>query len=103
MEYILPEKEGGIFFSRGQSTYCTDRTSTSLSKTALLQLDFPAFLRERTRATKTRGEAIAIRVPTNAIALTSFFATVNLSGASRNYIMAILSNIASKRTCKIHP
>ena len=48
------------------------------SETALLQLNFPAFLRDSTRAAAPQREAIANRVSTNAIALTNFLASVNL-------------------------
>ncbi len=52
--------------------------TTSVFEAALLQLDFPAFLRERTRAATPCGEAIGVNVPTNAIALTSLGASGNL-------------------------
>ena len=68
MEYILPE-------TRSEST---DKPS-SLLKTSLFQLDFPAFLRGRTRFTEARAEAIATRVATNAIALTNFGLILHLS------------------------
>jgi hypothetical protein len=51
-------------------------------ETALLQLDFPSFLRERTRAAKKPNETVAIHVPTNAIALASVGASCNLDGGS---------------------
>jgi hypothetical protein len=52
---------------------------TSLSlKAALLQLDFPAFLRESARAAAPRTKAIAKCGPTNAIALTDFLASAEL-------------------------
>jgi hypothetical protein len=53
-------------------------TSLSESVAALLQLDFPAFLREGTRAATPCGEAIGINVPTNVIALTGLGASGNL-------------------------
>jgi len=51
---------------------------TSLSKAALLQLDFPAFLRESARAAAPQGKAIAKRGPTNGIAFTDFLASAEL-------------------------
>ena len=69
MKYILPE-------TRSEST---DKPSTSLLKTSLFQLDFPAFLRDRTRTTEERAEAIATRVATNAIALTNLGPIPHLS------------------------
>jgi hypothetical protein len=47
-------------------------------KAALLQLDFPAFLRESAWAAAPRSKAIAKRVPTNTIALTGFFTSAEL-------------------------
>jgi len=52
--------------------------TTALFETALFQLDFPAFLRERTRTATPCGEAIDINVTTNPIALTSLGARGNL-------------------------
>ena|SRR5712671_6845826 len=51
---------------------------TTSPEAALLQLDFPAFLRERTRATKRGAQAIGINVSANAIALTNLGARGNL-------------------------
>ena len=50
----------------------------SLLETALLQLDFPAFLRERTAVAAPRRETIGASVAANVIALTDFFASGNL-------------------------
>jgi hypothetical protein len=50
----------------------------SLLETALLQLDFPAFLRERTAVAAESREAIGESVAANVIALTDFFASGNL-------------------------
>jgi hypothetical protein len=48
-------------------------------KAALLQLNFPAFLRESARAAAPQTKAIAKRGPPNAIALTDFLASAELS------------------------
>ena len=60
------------------------------SETVLLQLNFPAFLRDSTRAAAPQREAIANRVSTNAIALTNFLASVNLAIRHEvsSYVMA---------------
>ena len=50
----------------------------SLLETALLQIDFPAFLRERTGVAATRRETIGESVAANVIALTDFFASGKL-------------------------
>src|SRR6266446_5385703 len=73
---------------------------------ALLQLNFPAFLRENTWTAAPRGEAIVIRVPTNAIALTDFLTSAKLSSGpvdgmgQRDHIrIGMLST--SQHTCMI--
>ena len=73
---IDPSREEG----NSHTTVVNQQTgvTTSVIEAALLQLDFPAFLRERTRAATPCGEAIGIKVPTNAIALTSLAASGNL-------------------------
>jgi hypothetical protein len=48
-------------------------------KAALLQLNFPAFLRESARAAAPQTKAIAKRGPPNAIAFTDFLASAELS------------------------
>jgi hypothetical protein len=69
-----------IILEKKHTTVVNQQTglTTSLFEAALLQLDFPAFLRERTRAATPCGEAIGINVPMNAIALTSLGASGNL-------------------------
>ena len=62
----------------------TPITVISLSKTALFQLNFSAFLRVRTRSATHHSEAIATLVPTNAIALTHFLAKACLSKEGRH-------------------
>lgn len=86
MKHIFPRKKGGKVIRIANLKFLNRQTDFNFTfihsfiKAALLQLDFPAFLRQRTRAATPRGEAIAIRVPTNPIAFTSFGTSVNLSG-----------------------
>jgi hypothetical protein len=47
-------------------------------QTALLQLEFAAFLCERARVTEARGEAITNRVATNVVAFPNIGAIINL-------------------------
>jgi hypothetical protein len=47
-------------------------------QTGLLQLEFAAFLCERARVAEARGEAIAYRVATNAVALPDISAIIYL-------------------------
>ena len=70
------------------------RYSTFL-KAALLQLDFPSFLRERARTAAPRTKAIARRLPTNAIALTDLLANAELKPGGRYGVRGILSPYAS--------
>ena len=73
-------------------------------ETALLQLDFPAFLREGQRPAAKRHNAILRRVSTNAIALTNFGASANLKrpggipGLERTLYMAI-HLVDTQHTC----
>jgi hypothetical protein len=70
-------------YGEEESSHTTDVNhqtglTTSVFEAALLQLDFPAFLRERTRAATPCSKTIGVSVPTNVIALTSLGASGNL-------------------------
>jgi hypothetical protein len=65
-----------ILFDRSKNN--PDFTSLSL-KAVLLQLNFPAFLRESARVAPLRSKAIDTYGPTNSIALTDFLASAELS------------------------
>jgi hypothetical protein len=65
-----------VLSDRSKTNPCV--TSLSL-KAALLQLNFPAFLRECARAAAPQSKAITKPGPTNAVALTDFLASAELS------------------------
>jgi hypothetical protein len=90
-------------FVRGYEIYPSRDTNFHFSKTALLQLDFPAFLRVRTWAATHHGEAVTTLVPTNAVALTNFHTTACLRVAGQRGHMrkSQLSGSIARHTCLV--
>ncbi len=102
INYASQEAVIAEFTKFTKSRYPTTLHFTVTLETVLLQLNFPAFLRESTRTAAKHLAAVAHRASTNAIAIANLATRANLgsAGGVRGCI-CILST--SQHTCMIQP